>query len=122
MREQPKGYESTQRYRIEQNVKFWVKSAREHGCDDPHHSAQGCPGPFRPDSFFEHTEFAHYAQYANRITGRKERILPVCMKHSEERFQQLFTRGRIKWRVCHKEETRKERGNCCTNAASGMGF
>ena len=102
--------EVTVRPRIERNVRFWVSSAREKGCDDPHHDSQGCPGPFHPHSFFNHTEFAHYQHHSTRVTGRREYIHTMCLSTNEVTFREFFKTGRVKWRVCHKVETKEETG------------
>ena len=111
IRGSPSLKESTQRMRIDNNVRFWVQSARTKGCDDSYHASGGCPGPFRPAPFFDNTAFAHYSHFAPRVTGRHDYLPMKCRSTCELRFQEFFKTGRVKWRVCHKVETMEENGN-----------
>ena len=115
-----RGMRNSARGRIEKNVRFWVKAAREKGCDDPHHASEGCAGAFQAASFFDNTEFAHYKEFAVRLTGRGNSIFTKCAQLSKHRFQEFLKNGRIKWRVCHKVETLKERSqvSSCINKHS----
>lgn len=109
-----------QRKRILTNVERAVRKARTEGCGkSPFHAERGCPGPFRPEVFFDgaSVQFAHHAETSRQkqaaATGKCRECFLVnavaTRNQSTEIFKEMLATGCFKWAVCHAVESRQQR-------------
>ena len=104
------------RARITANVRLWVNTARNKGCtgteDGGLHAPGGCPGPFTPSSFIDHTQFAHWKKYKRSEGNKRDKVYNMIMDSSTAKFAKCMTgpeaHGRVLWVQCHHAESRQQ--------------
>jgi hypothetical protein len=92
--------EAFHRSRISTHVRLWVSTARRTGCtgttaqQGQRHAPGGCPGPFHPSSFFDHTQFAHWERYKrseNGLSPHADKISTRLLYASAKTFAGFMT-------------------------------
>ena len=103
---------ANQRRTVERNVRAHIKQSLALGCTGPHHCASGCPGPFQPQTFYQRTQFAHYAEHTVKSQAKASGMTRTsyCLHNKTKgcayaTFKEFLKTGSSKWAECHNEET-----------------